>query len=291
MGLNPAQLRPDLPGRLDFNFGARGEGFGGGTLDVDVRELRGTLRGTAARGSGSVATARYDLDVQQGRRRRRWRARPARRHARRERARFHVPARGERPRRARAAEPRHAARAAAACAAPPGAGAGARGERPRPRPCEGLEIGSLDADVDFDPRAGRAARGCAPPRAGSQGFGRAARQRLAVTLDGQSEDHRLGIDVQCRRARAARRGRRPLRRRQLGGTWNRLDLDVGEQVRPRARRHDGDERLRDRRLDRPLLPARRQDREDSPARLCAAGDWGAGAGAARSTPRACRSRR
>ena len=52
--LNPVHLRPDLPGKLDFRFAARGEGYGGGTLDVDIRELRGVVRGTAARGSGSV---------------------------------------------------------------------------------------------------------------------------------------------------------------------------------------------------------------------------------------------
>jgi translocation and assembly module TamB len=60
-GLNLGKLRPDLPGSLDFTVDARGTGFGATqVIDVDVTALSGRLRGTAARGSGSV---RYSRDT------------------------------------------------------------------------------------------------------------------------------------------------------------------------------------------------------------------------------------
>lgn len=53
--LNTAQLRNDLPGRLNFDAKASGNRFGADTdLDVELRNLTGKLRGTAARGSGAV---------------------------------------------------------------------------------------------------------------------------------------------------------------------------------------------------------------------------------------------
>ena len=61
-GLNLGKLRPDLPGSLDFTVDARGTGFGATQIiDVDVTALSGRLRGTAARGSGSVRYARDTL--------------------------------------------------------------------------------------------------------------------------------------------------------------------------------------------------------------------------------------
>ncbi len=51
--LNPAAIRPGFPGALDFQLNARGAPFSAaGTIDVEVRNLTGKLRGNPARGSG-----------------------------------------------------------------------------------------------------------------------------------------------------------------------------------------------------------------------------------------------
>jgi len=55
-GINPASLRSDLPGKLDFGFVAHGEGFGTAEdFSVDIRGLSGRLRGAPASGSGKIA--------------------------------------------------------------------------------------------------------------------------------------------------------------------------------------------------------------------------------------------
>ncbi len=53
--INPAHIRPDLPGSLSFQFAAEGLGFGTrGDLSVDVRGLTGRLRGSPASGRGAL---------------------------------------------------------------------------------------------------------------------------------------------------------------------------------------------------------------------------------------------
>jgi hypothetical protein len=53
--IDPSGIRADLPGSLAFRLDARGSGFGkSGITDIDVRDLTGRVRGTAARGQGSV---------------------------------------------------------------------------------------------------------------------------------------------------------------------------------------------------------------------------------------------
>ena len=57
-GLDPGKYRAALPGRLDFELDVRGRGFGtGGTIDIDIKNMQGRLRGTAARGSGRLSLA------------------------------------------------------------------------------------------------------------------------------------------------------------------------------------------------------------------------------------------
>jgi translocation and assembly module TamB len=52
-GFNPALVREDLPGRLDFDFSAKGAPFGGaGSIDFNMARLDGKLRGLAASGGG-----------------------------------------------------------------------------------------------------------------------------------------------------------------------------------------------------------------------------------------------
>jgi len=54
-GINPAMLRPDLPGNVSFTFGATGGGFDARSeVSASFSGLTGTLRGVAASGAGTV---------------------------------------------------------------------------------------------------------------------------------------------------------------------------------------------------------------------------------------------
>jgi translocation and assembly module TamB len=54
--INPGHLREDLPGRLDFSFAAEGLGFSSeDDYSVQIRDLSGRLRGSAASGGGGIA--------------------------------------------------------------------------------------------------------------------------------------------------------------------------------------------------------------------------------------------
>lgn len=268
-GLNPVHLRPDLPGRLDFKFAARGEGFGGGTLDVGLRELRGTLRGTPARGSGSVglrgdtwsfakvdlvagglranldgtlgADSRdlvfrldaSDLSVLAPRSRGTLRARGSYRGTTRE----------------------------------PVLVLDARGNGIEH---EGLAIGRLEADIDFDPRAGRSSKVRANAR-DLQAFGRGL-DSIALRLDGQSEDHRLGIVARAAELALDTSAEGRFTAGEWRGTWNRLDLQVGEQVRLAL---DGTMAMTATPTSGSVgaFCLRDMQLKDSDARLCASLDW------------------
>ena len=63
-GIDPAQWRAGLPGKVDFQLDVRGTGFGArGVIDVDVQRLSGRLRGTSARGSGRLTVAGDKLQL------------------------------------------------------------------------------------------------------------------------------------------------------------------------------------------------------------------------------------
>ncbi len=63
-GIDPAQWRAGLPGKIDFQLNARGNGLGArGVIDVDVQRLSGRLRGAAARGSGRLIVAGDKLQL------------------------------------------------------------------------------------------------------------------------------------------------------------------------------------------------------------------------------------
>ena len=54
-GIDPAKLRPELPGRLTFGFQGAGTGFAAdGPWAARIRELDGEFRGQPARGSGGI---------------------------------------------------------------------------------------------------------------------------------------------------------------------------------------------------------------------------------------------
>jgi translocation and assembly module TamB len=58
-GLNPAAIRPELSGKLDFNFSGSGSGFGdGATYTATVANLGGRFRGQPAGGNGTVRRER-----------------------------------------------------------------------------------------------------------------------------------------------------------------------------------------------------------------------------------------
>ena len=66
--INPGRVRPDLPGSLDFGITASGVGFGGdGDFSVDIRGLRGRLRGTPASGAGHIARKARTWEFDQAR--------------------------------------------------------------------------------------------------------------------------------------------------------------------------------------------------------------------------------
>jgi len=57
-GINPAALRPDLPGSVGFVFAASGRGFDPrGELTVSLSDISGRLRGLAASGGGTLTHA------------------------------------------------------------------------------------------------------------------------------------------------------------------------------------------------------------------------------------------
>ncbi|MFO7324253.1 MAG: translocation/assembly module TamB domain-containing protein [Pseudomonadota bacterium] len=62
-GMQTAPLREDLPGRLDFDFTARGAPFGAeGDLELALAEVTGELRAQPARGSGLISRAGNSTD-------------------------------------------------------------------------------------------------------------------------------------------------------------------------------------------------------------------------------------
>jgi len=57
-GIDPGELRADLPGRLDFGLAIEGRGFKeGDPLSVEIDDLGGRLRGVAASGGGRLTHA------------------------------------------------------------------------------------------------------------------------------------------------------------------------------------------------------------------------------------------
>ena len=63
--VDPAKLRPELPGRLTFDFAAGGEGFGGDApWHARIRELSGSFRGQPASGEGGIRSSDGRLEFQ-----------------------------------------------------------------------------------------------------------------------------------------------------------------------------------------------------------------------------------
>ncbi len=64
-GIDPSQLRPELPGKLGFGYSASGNGFAAdGPWTARIRDLDGTFRGQPARGSGGISRAPGRLEFE-----------------------------------------------------------------------------------------------------------------------------------------------------------------------------------------------------------------------------------
>ena len=228
-GLNPARLRPDLPGSLDFQLAARGEGFSArAPIDLEFRQLQGRLRGARARGSGRIGLAgdqwsfrkvdfaagglRLALDGT---------LTPAARNLE-----FRIDASDLS---FLAPESRGTLRASGTLRGTPAVPVLKLSADGSDLLHQGIAVGRLDADVDFDPRPRQSSAVTVAIRDLSAG-GRTA-QRIDFRLDGQSEQHRVSLaavsDALALQGSAAGR----FDAGAWEASWDRLDLDVGDRVK------------------------------------------------------------
>jgi translocation and assembly module TamB len=265
-GLDPGMIRPALPGRIGFEFEVSGDALGAATsLEARFSNLGGRLRGAAARGrgriqkrgqrwlfegvnvaagslrlraDGSVEPTAYDLD-------------------------FELDADD------------------LAVLTPRGRGAlRARGlltgtsRQPvlkltasgRDIELEQWRLVSLDADVDFDPRAGRGSNVRIEAR-GLEASGRSL-GRIALSLQGRTEQHRLSLDAEAPNGRLRAKVEGGFADEGWRGEWRELSVDDEADLHLRL---DAPASLRvafdSGRLERLCLRGEQ-------ARLCGSADWG-----------------
>ena len=225
-GLNPGRLRPDLPGSLDFMVDARGVGFGPEqVIDIDVRGLSGRLRGTAARGSGSLRYARDTLafrkvDLAAGGLRL---ALDGELSPRRRDLQFRVTASDLG---VLAADARGSLRAHGTLRGTPAAMLVRAEVDGRDIAFQGIDIGRLEADIDIDPTGGpdRPARGVVLAR-DIEAFGQSFR-RLRFELDGPVAGHALALDVDGEQLSVEARGTGRLDGDRWRQSWRTLGIDL-----------------------------------------------------------------
>lgn len=193
--MNPGELRAALPGKLDFSLDTRGRGFGPrGVIEVDVKNLSGKLRGTAARGSGKLSVTseilRFkDIDLAAGGLRL---ALDGSLSPRRNDLQFRIVAddlgviaEGGKGR----------LRANGTLRGTPSAMKVRLEASGSDLSLGGFDVGRLSADVDLDPTGGSGASASARIEASSiAAFGRRA-DRARIEIDGRSASHTLSIDV------------------------------------------------------------------------------------------------
>jgi translocation and assembly module TamB len=226
-GLDPGVLRPDFPGRLDFAFAAHGAPFGAATdVDATVSRLTGRLRGAAASGSGHLlrhgsewrfesvrlqaGALRVALDGTVG----------AERNLRFDVAaddlailaagsRGSIRARGEL--RGTATEP---------ILRLTGSGAGIVHS--------GIAVGSVAADVDFDPGADHESH----VKLHAEGLSLAGRRvdGITVALDGRPNHYALQTTLRAATVRVALRAAGPMAGDAWHGTVSSLTIDDGDRV-------------------------------------------------------------
>jgi translocation and assembly module TamB len=270
-GLNPGRIRADLPGSLDFQLAASGAGFAADApIDVDVRRLTGRIRGTAARGSGRINLAgqawRFrDVDFAAGGLRVALDGllTPTAREFdfRLEASDLGVLAPGSRGR----LQARGSLRGTPAVPIVKLTADGSGIEH------LGVAVGRLDADVDFDPRPGRQSDVVVTLRELAAADRRASRAELRLKGASEAHDVDLVLDADVLDLRGEARGR--FEGGRWAGTWNRVDLDLADEVRlgldgELAMAASADSASAERFCLRSRDAARAPD-----ARLCAAGRW------------------
>ena len=194
-GLDPGQYRTALPGRLDFDLEARGRGFGrGSTVDLDIKNITGRLRGARARGGGRLEIAGDTLRL-----------------ARVELAAGGLnlaldgalsPQRRDLDFRLEASDlgvlvegGRGELRAAGRVRGPPAALQVRLQAEGRDLALRELRIGSLAADIDLDPRGGVNADARARVEASALQFIGQSAERLRLDIAGNAQSHTLAIDL------------------------------------------------------------------------------------------------
>jgi translocation and assembly module TamB len=229
-GLNPGKLRPDLPGSLDFTVDARGTGFGDAqVVDVDVTGLSGRLRGTTARGAGSLRYARDTLtfrkvDVAAGGFRL---ALDGELSPRRRDLKFRVAASDLG---VLAAGARGSLRAEGSLRGTPAAMMVRAEADGRDIAYEGIEVGRLEADIDIDPTGGRdrPARAVILAR-DIEAYGQAF-SRLRFDLDGPIAGHALALDLEGEDLSLEARGTGSIDGDRWQQSWQTLGVDLPAEI-------------------------------------------------------------
>jgi translocation and assembly module TamB len=222
-GLNPGAIRPALPGRIGFEFDVSGDAFGAAArLDARFSNLDGRLRGAAARGrgriqkqgerwlfegvnvaagslrlgaDGSVEPAAFDLDFQLDA--------------------DELGVLTPRGRGALSARGRLSGTARQPVLAVVADGRGIE--------LGDMRLATLDADVDFDPRAGRSSNVRIEAR-GLEAFGRSL-NRVTLSLQGQAEKHRVGLDAEAPNGRLRALAEGGFGDNGWRGEWRELRID------------------------------------------------------------------
>jgi translocation and assembly module TamB len=264
-GFDPAAIRPALPGRLGFDFAVSGDAFGSAaTIDARFSNIDGQLRGAAARGRGRI--------VLQGER---WQFEGVSLAA----GSLRVAADGSLAPGAvnldfrldaddlsilspRSRGTLNARGTVAGTTAQPIVRATATGSGIE---VEGLRVARLDADIDFDPRAGRSS----DVRVEARGleFGGRTLTTASLALRGSSEQNTVTLAAATRNGRIAARAEGGFDDAIWRGQWREFSVDDDANLRLRLE------------ASAPLQVARSSGRFETfclradQARLCGDGDW------------------
>ena len=231
-GLNPGRVRSALPGSIGFDFDLRGDAFGPeANLDAQFSNLQGRVRGAAARGRGRIqrqgqgkelrwlfeginiaagglrlaadgqlSDESYDLD---------FRLDADDLGVISEQSRGALTARGTLGGTLR--EPLLRGTATG-----------------RGIDLEGIKLGTLDADIDFDPRSGKTSNVRIEARR-IEAFGRSA-SVLDFTLRGQAEQHSLTLDASAPNGRLRLRADGGFSSGTWRGAWREVSIDDDAQL-------------------------------------------------------------
>jgi translocation and assembly module TamB len=224
--IDPSGIRADLPGSLAFRLDARGSGFGkSGITDIDVRDLTGRVRGTAARGQGSVRLSGdtiglRKIDLAAGGLRL---ALDGSLSPRRRDLDFRVQAndlsivtpssRGE-------------IRAEGSVRGSPRSMLLKLDARGRGIALQGVEIGTLEAKVDLDPSGGPQAQALVKLQASDLSVAGQRADRLTLDVEGTSASHVVELALRGDDLRLDGRARGAFVSEGWQQSWSQLDVDV-----------------------------------------------------------------